>query len=51
MGLSLKQTEEACRQVVSLPLYPEMTDEQVQIVINTTAAVLRRERCTLQNMP
>lgn len=51
MGPSLKQTEQACRQVVSLPLYPEMTDEQVQAVIHATAAVLRRERCTLQNMP
>jgi dTDP-4-amino-4,6-dideoxygalactose transaminase len=49
-GISLKHTEESCRQVVSLPLYPEMSDDQVQMVIEATATVLRRERCTLQNM-
>jgi dTDP-4-amino-4,6-dideoxygalactose transaminase len=31
-GSGLPETEQACREILSLPMYPQMTDEQVQYV-------------------
>lgn len=48
---SLEHTEEACRQVVSLPLFPELTDGQVdaicEAVLNTKRSKSWRRRNTL----
>lgn len=40
---SLEHTEEACRQVVSLPLFPELTDEQVDAICETVLNTKRSE--------
>ena len=47
---ALGVTEQACRTVVSLPLYPEMTDEAVEMVCDSISQLVRSGRCTLQNM-
>ena len=47
---ALGVTEQACRTVVSLPLYPEMTDEAVEMVFDSISQLVRSGRCTLQNM-
>jgi dTDP-4-amino-4,6-dideoxygalactose transaminase len=47
---TLEVTEQACRNVVSLPLYPEMSDEAVEMVCNSISHLVRSGRCTLQNM-
>ncbi len=46
---SLKNTEMACERVISLPLYPELTDAQVKTVIETVIEVSRNRKCILQN--
>ena len=47
---ALGVTEQACRTIVSLPLYPEMTDEAVEMVCDSISQLVRSGRCTLQNM-
>lgn len=47
---ALGVTEQACRTVVSLPLYPEMSDEAVEMVCDSISHLVRSGRCTLQNM-
>ena len=47
---TLGVTEQACRTVVSLPLYPEMSDEAVEMVCDSISQLVRSGRCTLQNM-
>lgn len=47
---TLGVTEQACRTVVSLPLYPEMSDEAVEMVCDSISHLVRSGRCTLQNM-
>ena len=47
---ALGVTEQACRTVVSLPLYPEMTDEAVEMVCDSISQLVRSGRCILQNM-
>jgi dTDP-4-amino-4,6-dideoxygalactose transaminase len=47
---ALGVTEQACRTVVSLPLYPEMTNEAVEMVCDSISQLVRSGRCTLQNM-
>ena len=39
----LECTEEACRQVVSLPLFPELTDEQVNVICKAVLNTKRSE--------
>lgn len=46
---SLKNTEMACDRVISLPLYPELTDAQVEEVIESVIEVSRNRKCILQN--
>jgi dTDP-4-amino-4,6-dideoxygalactose transaminase len=38
---SLPVSEEAGREVLSLPMYPELTDEQVQIVADAIGEFLK----------
>lgn len=45
----LVHTERACDSVVSLPLWPEMTDEQVAFVIENVISQARTGKCILQN--
>lgn len=49
VGGRLEFTEWACRSVVSLPLYPEMTDEQVDLVCNSVSTLVRSRRWIHQN--
>lgn len=46
---SLEFTQKACERVVSLPLYPEMSDEQVEDVCETVTCLIRSRRWILQN--
>lgn len=45
----LGETEWACDSVVSLPLWPEMTDEQVALVVEAVLDLLRTGECMLLN--
>jgi dTDP-4-amino-4,6-dideoxygalactose transaminase len=38
----LEQSERACREVVSLPLYPELSDDEVSYVANEALAAAGR---------
>jgi dTDP-4-amino-4,6-dideoxygalactose transaminase len=39
-------SEEACRNVLALPMYPELTSDQQQMVINSSAMFLRKQART-----
>ena len=41
-AISLPETEKICKEVVSLPMYPELTDAQVAYVINTVINFYRQ---------
>lgn len=40
---SLPETERACREVLSLPIFPELTDAEQQLVVHKLAAICRSE--------
>lgn len=45
----LAHTEWACDSVVSLPLWPEMTEDQVEFVVEAVVSQARIGKCILQN--
>ena len=45
---SLQVTEELCKQIISLPMYPEMTEEQLSFVASTFTALARPRHAAAQ---